>query len=40
MSILPRVLFAISGFVLNLIGRSLPSQVGRSHATWEPPGWS
>jgi hypothetical protein len=40
MSIMPRVLFTIGAFCLNLIARSLHCQAGRPHTTWEPPGWA
>ena len=40
MTILPRFLFSLGGFTLNLISRSLHCQAGRPHTWKQPPGWA
>ena len=40
MSIVPRFLFSLGGFTLNLIARSLHCQAGRPHTWRQPPGWA
>ena len=40
MTIVPRFLFALGGFTLNLISRSLHCQAGRPHTWRQPPGWA
>jgi hypothetical protein len=40
MSIMPRLMFALSGFLLNLIGRSLHCQAGRPFTYRHPPTWA
>ncbi|MFN4242557.1 MAG: hypothetical protein ACK4PI_04900 [Tepidisphaerales bacterium] len=40
MSIMPRLMFAVSGWLLNLIGRSLHCQAGRPFTWSQPPGWA
>jgi len=40
MNIIPRFLFALGGWTLNLISRSLHCQTGRPHAGRFPPDWA
>jgi hypothetical protein len=40
MSIMPRLLFAMGAWTLNLISRSLHCQAGRPHTFRQPPGWA
>lgn len=40
MSLMPRLMFALSVWTLNLIGRSLHCQVGRPFTYRQPPGWA
>jgi hypothetical protein len=40
MSIMPRLLFSLGAWTLNLIGRSLHCQAGRPFTWRQPPGWA
>ena len=40
MSLMPRLMFALGNWTLNLIGRSLHCQAGRPHTWRQPPGWA
>ncbi len=40
MSLMPRLIFALSVWTLNLIGRSLHCQAARPFTYRQPPGWA